>query len=244
MNMKFSVTKYKFSILSTILYAFFLILLVSLGFWQLGRADEKRIFLKKQQVANEKDVIELKSILDKSITEYRYRKIALTGVYDSQHQFLIDNQIVKGKPGYFVLTPFLIDETNETVLINRGWVPLNKDRRILPELAIALLQINLTGRINQFPAVGILLKGAEIPTAGWPSVVQVVNTQILSEKLGYSLLPFQIELDSTMADGYSREWKEIKIMPVEKHIAYAVQWFGLAITLTFLFIWFSRTVDE
>ncbi len=244
MQIKPSETSYKFSILSVILYAFFLILLVSLGFWQLGRANEKRSFLKKQQQAQTKDAVELESVLDNGLETYRYRQIALTGVYDSQHQFLLDNQILKGKVGYFVLTPFIIDKTNISVLINRGWLPLNKDRRVLPDIAISTLPQHLTGKLNQFPSVGILLKGAEIPTIDWPSVVQVVNTQVLSKKLAYSLLPFQIELDPAMSGGYSREWKEIKIMPPEQHIAYAVQWFGLAFTLTLLFLWISRTVDE
>jgi len=62
----------------------------------------------------------------------------------------------------------------------------------------------------------------------------------LSEKLGYALLPFQIELDKSMANGYKRDWKSRQLMPPEKHIAYAVQWFGLALTLTVLFIGFSR----
>ena len=244
MQIKPSETSYKFSILSVTLYAFFLILLVSLGFWQLGRADEKRSFLKKKQQAQTKEVVELESVLDNGLETYRYRQIALTGVYDSQHQFLLDNQMLKGKVGYFVLTPFIIDKTNNSVLVNRGWLPLNKDRRILPDIAISTLPQHLTGKLNQFPSVGILLKDAEIPTTDWPSVVQVVNTQVLSKKLAYSLLPFQIELDPTMAGGYSREWKEIKIMPPEQHIAYAVQWFGLAFTLTLLFLWISRTVDE
>jgi surfeit locus 1 family protein len=244
MKLIFAGARYKFSFLSFSLYAFFLILLVSLGFWQLGRADEKRLFLDKQKRAISKDSIELKSLPDSHANDYRYRKIKLSGVYDSEHQFLLDNQILNGKAGYFVLTPFKVDGSKQTVLINRGWIPLNKDRRILPILSINELNNYLIGRINKFPSVGLVLKNAEIPTDGWPSVVQVVNSTVLSNKIGYALFPFQIELDPDMNEGYLREWKQIKIMPVEKHIAYAVQWFGLAITLTLLFLWVSKTVDE
>ncbi|MCK5478893.1 MAG: SURF1 family protein, partial [Methylococcales bacterium] len=174
--------------------------------------------------------------------DLRYRKIELTGEYDEQHQFLIDNQIVNGQAGYFVMTPLKIDGVNKTVLVNRGWVALNKDRQILPKLSVTTLNTTLKGRINNFPVVGIRLAGAEIPTEGWPSVVQVVDINILSKKLSVSLLPFQIELNADMNNGYKREWKKSTIMPPEKHIAYAVQWFGLAITLTVLFIWFSIKV--
>lgn len=244
MKIDFVGTTYKFSISFFILYAFFMILLVSLGYWQLGRAEEKSVFLEKQRQSGVAEVLEAQALVANNAVDYRYRKVELTGYYDAQHQFLIDNQIVQGKAGYFIMTPFIVDGIKQAVLVNRGWLPLNSDRRILPDLSITTLKNHLTGRINHFPAVGLLLAGAEIPAKGWPSVVQVVDSQILSKKLAYPLLSFQIELDPEMQEGYLREWQEIKIMPVEKHMAYAVQWFGLAITLTLLFICFSRTVNE
>ena len=233
---------FKLSFISFLFYLMVVTLLISLGFWQLGRADEKKVFLEKQKISAEKDNIDIKSALTTIPEDLRYRKIELTGEYDEQHQFLIDNQIVNGQAGYFVMTPLKIDGVNKTVLVNRGWVALNKDRQILPKLSVTTLNTTLKGRINNFPVVGIRLAGAEIPTEGWPSVVQVVDINILSKKLSVSLLPFQIELNAEMNNGYKREWKKSTIMPPEKHIAYAVQWFGLAITLTVLFIWFSIKV--
>jgi len=230
---------FNFSLIPLLLYLALVTLLISLGFWQLGRADEKKIFMTKQQVSADKDVISLKSIVDADPESLRYRKIEISGLYDKEHQFLIDNQIVNGQAGYFVMTPLLVDGMKNAVLVNRGWVVLNKDRRVLPDVSISTLQVKLLGRVNNFPSVGFKLDGAEIPADGWPSVVQVVDTDILANRLGYSLFPFQVELDITMDDGYQREWRKSAVMPPEKHIAYAVQWFGLAITLTILFIWFG-----
>ena len=232
-------SSFNFSLIPLLLYLALVTLLISLGFWQLGRADEKKIFLTKQQVSADKDVISLKSIVDADPESLRYRKIEINGRYDKEHQFLIDNQIVNGQAGYFVMTPLLVDGMKNAVLVNRGWVVLNKDRRVLPDVSISTLQVKLLGRVNNFPSVGFKLDGAEIPADGWPSVVQVVDTDILANRLGYSLFPFQVELDITMDDGYQREWRKSAVMPPEKHIAYAVQWFGLAITLTILFIWFG-----
>ncbi len=238
---------YQFSIFSIVVYLFFLILLISLGFWQLGRADEKRALLAKEQQAGDEKVIKFLSINDAEDSEIsRYRQIELIGQYDTEHQFLIDNQIVDGQVGYFVLTPFKLEGNNRVVLVNRGWVALNKNRSILPDVSIAGKQkINLIGRTNHFPSVGIRLSGAEIPTDGWPSVVQVVDVNVLSMRLSYPLFPFQIELDANMSDGYKRNWKMTSsVMPPEKHIAYAVQWFVLAITLTLMFIGISRNKHE
>lgn len=245
MKIVISTMVFKFNIKILLLYLTLLTLLIYLGFWQLGRANEKTAFLEKQQLSLAKPVIKTVSAInvEVEVEDLRYRKVELSGEYDFEYQFLIDNQILNGQAGYFVMTPFKLDKyPDKAVLVNRGWLALNKDRRILPELSISTLSTKVLGRINNFPVVGIRLAGAEIPTETWPSVVQVIDNNVLSKKLGYSLLPFQIELDADSADGYSREWKKNTIIPPEKHIAYAVQWFGLAITLTILFIWISRHV--
>jgi surfeit locus 1 family protein len=89
------------------------------------------------------------------------------------------------------------------------------------------------------------LAGAEIPTKGWPSIVQVLNNQVLADKLGYKIFPFQIELDKALSEGYNREWQKTTIMLPEQHTAYAIQWFALAFTLTLLYLWYSyKKSDE
>lgn len=244
MKLVFAGTTYKLHTLSLALYAFFLFFLLGLGFWQLTRATEKSHFLEQQQQATSKDTMTLTTIMSDNAASHRYRRIKLNGVYDASHQFLLDNQILKGQVGYFVVTPFRVQGSHRAVLVNRGWLPLNKDRRILPDVSITVLKNHLAGRINQFPGTGIILTGANTPTAGWPSVVQLVDYQVLAKKLGYPLFPFQIELDADMDEGYLREWKAVKIMLPQQHIAYAFQWFALAITLTYLFIRVSRVSDE
>mgnify|MGYP000229220436 FL=1 len=238
MKLTIAKTEFQFSVFSISLYSVLIVLLVSLGFWQLDRSEQKQFFINQQLLSANKEVLRLTDTID--LNKSRYRTTEITGYFESSKQFLIDNQILNGRAGYFVMTPFKISGLEHSVLVNRGWVRLNKDRRVLPKIAIKESIRTIIGRINHFPVVGIRLEGAEIPTESWPSVVQVVDANVLSAKLGYSLFPFQVELDNTMSDGYSRHWKNKTIMPPEKHVAYAVQWFGLAITLTVLFFGFSR----
>jgi surfeit locus 1 family protein len=224
----------------TLAYLCLLPLLIALGIWQLGRSEEKRIFLDQQkQGLASTEIIQLSTALEDNVDALRYKKVQAAGHYDQAHQFLIDNQISAGKPGYFVLTPFVLQGETKAVLVNRGWVPLNQDRSVLPELQIRNEPTIVRGRINRFPGVGIKLAGAEIPSEGWPSVVQVVDNQVLEKKLAYSLFSFQIELDKDQPEGFKREWQTTAIMLPEQHTAYAFQWFALAFTLTLLFIWYS-----
>lgn len=229
----------KFKIIPTLVYLCLLPTLFALGLWQLDRSEQKRTLLNLQKQAVATDTLHLSELIENNPEKLRYRQVEATGRYDAAHQFLIDNQISGGKAGYFVLTPLILTGETKAVLVNRGWVPLNPDRSILPDLQINQVQATVTGRINDFPSVGIKLAGAEIPTASWPSVVQVVDSNVLAKKLGYSLFQFQVELAKELPDGFKREWHTATIMSPEKHMAYAIQWFALALTLTILFIWYS-----
>jgi surfeit locus 1 family protein len=228
-----------FTWLGVAVYLALMILLCNLGFWQISRSTQKTQLLEQQQAAAQADAVDLNRQAPEDSEAVRYQKVSGFGLYDANHQFLVDNQVLNGKPGYFVLTPFLLDGGKQAVLVNRGWVALGKDRSVIPDIGIKLPVQHIVGRINHFPAVGIRLKGAEIPTDNWPATVQVVDSQVLSAKIGYELYDFQIELDAEQPEGYQRQWKITTIISPEKHIAYAVQWFGLALTLTVLFFWKS-----
>lgn len=230
----------KFQLVPSLVYLSLLTLLLGLGNWQLGRSDEKKQFLALQeQGLMLSDVITLTGRSEDNVETLRFKKTQVIGHYDQAHQFLIDNQISAGKVGYFVLTPLVLEGEAKAVLVNRGWIPLNQDRSVLPVLELSSKLITVTGRINSFPSVGIKLAGAEKPTDTWPSVIQVVDSQVLAKHLAYPLFNFQIELDKNLFGGFKREWQTTTIMMPEQHTAYAVQWFALAFTLTLLFIWYT-----
>lgn len=230
----------KLKFIPTLSYLCLLSLLLTLGMWQLNRSEQKQAFLNAQEQRAAAEVLHLSAALKgENMSDLRYRQVEMAGHYDAAHQVLVDNQVNSGKVGYFVLTPFILNEGNEAVLVNRGWIPQGQDRAVRPDLQIIKTEATISGRINNFPSVGIKLAGAEIPTEGWPAIVQVVDSNVLAKKLGYPLFQFQVELAKDLPDGYKRDWLTSTVMPPEQHVAYAMQWFALALTLTILFIWYS-----
>ena len=227
-------------ILPLIVFACLLALLLRLGFWQLNRADEKQEFLANQQEKMHRQALPIGKLLADN-NDLRYRRTVLEGHYDVRHQFLIDNQIQAGKVGYFVLTPFILDTEQKVVLVNRGWVLMNKDRSLLPDVTFTppTGKLTIAGVLNHFPEVGLVLEGADEPGKGWPSVVQIINRQKITEKLQRPLFDFQLQLAAEQEYGYVREWQIHTRIPPEKHRAYAFQWFALAATLTLLILWIS-----
>ena len=143
-----------------IAYLCLLPILLSLGVWQLNRAEEKRVLISLKEQQQSTETLVLSATLLDTAEALLYKPIQAIGHYDTNHQYLLDNQVSNGRAGYFVLTPFLLKNENKAVLVNRGWLPLGKSRADLPDVSVATKEITITGRINRFPSVGLKLAGA------------------------------------------------------------------------------------
>ena len=58
----------------------------------------------------------------------------------------------------------------------------------------------------------------------------------LEQRLGYPLQPLVLLLDKDDAFGFIRDWKAVYGVTPDKHRAYAVQWFTLALVLLLIYL--------
>ncbi len=204
----------------------------SLGIWQLGRAEEKRALFAAYALGAGGTTID--GLGGADATEQRYQLVRLQGHYDAGHQVLLDNISHAGQSGYQVLTPFIT--AGGSVLVNRGWAPASGDRRRLPDVGVSDQPRLLTGRIDRLPRPALRLAADTVVSASpWPRRLLFPTVEEISAQTGYALRDFQLLLNPDEADGFVREWKPALMEP-EKHIGYAIQWFGLAATVVFIFI--------
>ncbi len=243
MNINMGRSRYQFNRLGLLVYLLLMLLLINLGLWQLNRSEEKRQFIQDQKNRIQLAPIQNEQALQNEIQAIRYRKVILQGHFDTQHQILMNNQIKNGTVGYLVLTPFFPQSIDKALLVNRGWIANHELDSVLADQSLKMPQ-TIVARLNDFPSVGLKLAGADVPQGDWPVQVQVINTSLLAEKLGYSLYPFQLELAPEMSGGYLRNWDISVSVTPEKHKAYAVQWFALALTLTLLMLMVSKKKDD
>ncbi len=207
-------------------------LLVSLGFWQLDRAEQKRALLAEYRAETAAAPLRL----DPARTSYEgmdYRVVTASGHFDGDHQFLLDNRTHNGHVGYQVLTPFVLNAEGTTVLVNRGWVPLGNSREVLPDPPVPAGEQRVIARIK-LPADKVFMLSDEAPRDGWPWRVQAVQLDLFAAELGRSLMPLVLLLESDVGDGLVRDWKPLTFGP-ERNTGYAVQWFGLALTLLIIY---------
>jgi surfeit locus 1 family protein len=219
-------------------------ILISLGVWQLERADEKRGIEARVQQAQFKKPLELSSFTTKGneLLAEVYRPAKALGQYDSKHQFLYDNRTHNGRPGYHVLTPFVLEGQKQVaVLVNRGWIPYNGHRDNIQSITVESAELALQGVIKS-PSRSITLND-EVMTNEYPQTIQFISLKDMGEKLGYAFFPIVIELDKSAKDGFVREWQPF-YGSIAKHNGYAMQWFAMAFVLLILFLKLSTTKKD
>ncbi len=211
-----------------------LLLFLALGNWQLDRAHEKQLLLDKAKAASTGEPIALP--LDRTdYTVLRYAPVEVSGRYDTDRQFLLDNEVRNGEVGYSVLTPLKIRGSDKAVLVDRGWVRQGLTRQLLPDVKFEQSEDLVRGTVYVAFGKGFHLGGADDGEIVWPRVIQFVDFDVLARRLGYDLLPLVIRLSPEAPDGYLRQWKTVNMGP-ERHLGYAVQWFALATAMAVIFL--------
>jgi surfeit locus 1 family protein len=209
-------------LLTTVITVALLVLLVSLGMWQAGRARAKDRIAEAHAIAGAApalDLGDLSTTAMETTTEMGalvHRAALAEGRYDKAHQFLLDNQVHRGVAGYHVLTPM--------------W--LSGDKRVPTPVARQVT----SGVLAATPASGILLGEAGYGTGTWPRVVQRVELGSIAADLDAQIVPLLLLLDPQAPAGFERDWRPVRGVTAERHRAYAFQWFALACALLVIYV--------
>jgi surfeit locus 1 family protein len=208
--------------------------LISLGRWQLQRADEKHALYDAFAQGTDGGIRTLESATPMLP---RYQHVRATGHYDPTRQVLIDNMSnAQDQAGYYVITPFEL-ASGGWVLVNRGWVPLGASRADKPSISVPSNVREIQGRTDNLPRAGIQM-GDRVPleppypvVANFPTRAEIGT--LLHESDWTRAAPVVL-LDAAEPDGYLREWQPPGFPPM-RHVAYAVQWFALAGALAVIY---------
>ncbi len=213
------------SIIITATFAF----LVSLGFWQLERADDKRSIEDSIKQANTGSVELIKK--EEGLQSKEYYEVRLQGKYLSDKQFIYDNQIVDQVSGYYVLTPYALEGQSKAILINRGFIPWNGRRDKLADIVIGQETREIKVQISK-PIKRMELKPSEVGIQ-FPALIQSIDLQDMADRATVDFSSVIGLLDASASNGFIRKW-EPYTGSIEKHIGYAVQWFLMALVLAII----------
>lgn len=203
----------------------------ALGLWQLGRAEHKRAMLAQVQ-----HTLKVRQPLPLSAATQSTRASAFdwadgTGHFADGPAVLLDNQVRDGQPGVRVYRPFVPADGGRALLVELGWQPLGGDRT-LPEVAPLPGSRRIAGLLAPPPAPG-LIRAAAAAQADGDLLVVALQPAALADPLKLeSLAPRVLKLDPALPFGYRRDLDVLpNTLPPERHLGYAVQWFGLALAV-------------
>ncbi|MBI3898074.1 MAG: SURF1 family protein [Gammaproteobacteria bacterium] len=202
--------------------------------WQLQRADEKRTL----QAEYDRRAVQAPMVVSSTVqpaAALQFSRIEARGFYESDYQLLLDNRIHQGMPGYHVITPLRIDNSDTRVLVNRGWVPLGDDRATLPVIDPPAGPVTVSG-IATVPHDGLALGAPPPLTRARPTVWPQFDLARYARSVPFPVQPVVILLDPrSPAGGYVRAWARLDA-GIAVHLGYAVQWFALASTVLVVYV--------
>ncbi|MFT4249349.1 MAG: SURF1 family protein [Pseudomonas sp.] len=208
-------------------------LLLAAGFAGLGRWQWQRMHAKQQLLDAAAHVREHGVALPQALA----RPVPLAWVSGSgrflPQRILLDNQTHAGRAGVRVYQPFEVQGASRVVLVDLGWLPLPPDRW-LPSIAPVAGTAEVRGLLAPPPSAGIALGPAMVPVGPEGTWLATrIDPAAIAQALGQRDISSQVlRLDPALALGYARDLELLpNTLPPTRHLAYAVQWFGLALAV-------------
>lgn len=206
---------------------------IALGFWQLGRAQQKTELLAQREAASRQAPIHLGTELV-GPTAVEGRRVEARGHFDARGMVLLDNRVRSGQVGYEVVVPLRLDDGTTHVLVDRGWVKGTGDRTRLPAVTTPEGEVHIVG-IAVVPGLRVFeLSDEQIQGRVW----QNLTIERYRSHMGYAIQPIMIEQTNDTEDGLMRVWPT-PTRDIAMHRSYALQWFSLAVLIAVAYFWFA-----
>lgn len=208
---------------------------VRLGFWQLGRLEDRRARNAAWRTALEQPPVVLDAkgwrLVEADPAAFVNRRVRVAGTFDPTGEVVLRGRAHGGRPGVHLVTPLRVDGAAGVVLVNRGWVPSPDGARVDPRPLAEPGPRVVEGVLQQIPVTDDA--GAPAPAGEGAQRVLTFRRLDLATLRGRSerpLLPLYVQqlpgADSVRAAPPVRV--AVPALGEGNHLSYAVQWFGFA----------------
>jgi len=228
-------------ILTHVGVAVLVFLMLSLGFWQLRRLDEKKAFNEVLRTHTATPIQTLEQAVpatwNQSTSEWL--RVRITGTYDATKAVTIINRSQDGSAGFDSVVPFT-STNNRTILINRGFVPL-----AMAVPAVPAGQLEIAGYLRASQSRSAL--GPIDSTAVGNTEFQRFDVPLISTYVGGTVEPMFVQLIKESPAPSSQWPAKVALPPLDNgpHLSYALQWFFFSlVALTAWVIVVRRKVVE
>lgn len=209
-----------------------------LGMWQLDRAAQKTTLQQAHDHLGKLPPLDGAALARdaSAVAVQASRKAAVDGVWQPEETVYLDNRVMAGRTGFYVVTPLRLDD-GHAVLVQRGWLPRNQaDRTQIAPYRTPVGRVRVEGHIA--PTLSRLY---ELGHAASGAIRQNLDLAEHALQTRLALLPLVIVQDddaSQAGDGLLRQWPQ-PASDVSKNYGYAFQWFSLSLLAATLYVWFQ-----
>ena len=202
---------------------FIILVLFSLGFWQLYRLNWKLNLINEIKNSLENDPVELSKTNKKN-----YLRIKTSGKIDFDRQIYLYNLNESGKPGFEVINPIVID--NQNYLINRGWIKFEQKNK--PQIN-TFNQENIIGTLKLQSKASSFKPENDLKKNYWFTL----NREDIFSFTGKRFSNYIIYLNG---DYETPKPKVITSNISNNHKKYAITWFSMAISILLIYLYFRK----
>ncbi len=205
--------------------------LVWLGVWQLQRLEWKEALIARVASHMTQPTLSLDEALRMDVDTVQYRKVALTGHFNTSKEVFVFTMRPGGGPVYHLLTPFLTED-GRTLMVDRGEIP--GDMRTLGRVPpVGPQQVVGVWRVPDAP--NFFTGKPDLQRRVW----YARDLKSIAAWAGVTLAaPVVIEADATPNPGGWPLGGQTVVSFTNNHLSYAVTWFGLAAGLIGVYLAF------
>lgn len=200
------------------------VLMISLGFWQLRRLDERQAFNATVEARVDLPATPLDDVLGdgdgvSDLDALEWRSVTARGEYLADEQLVVVNRSQAGQAGDIVVTPLRLDD-GRVLLVERGFVPIGTEAGPPPTGPV-----QVEGRLR--PSEVRRRGGLSDPASGDLDQVQRLDIARVAPQLPGDVVGAYIELTgSTPAEaGPFPRALDPPELTEGSHLSYAGQWF-------------------
>lgn len=225
--------RFRFRFVPFVVATMLVVLGIALAQWQTRRGDEKMALQAKLEQRRAQPMIDLTGPIS-SPDAIEYRRVQVKGQFLPNWPIYLDNRPHNGIAGFYLLMPFKIAASNLHVLIARGWFPRNPaDRTSMPNVPTPTGVIEIEGVARRDIGHVMQLGALDAPKPG--TIVQNLDIAEFAASSGLSMQPVLVEQSNASNDGLIRDWPH-PATGVERHRAYAFQWYALSLMAFIFFV--------
>lgn len=228
MSKTLKIGKCQVQLLALLLTILAFVILLSLGFWQIVRLQEKELFLSSMKNNLNNPPIDIKTLsADKLYAKVKMNGHFLTG--KNLHLYGRKSMSTE-KNGYYLISPFQTDD-NKIILVVLGWFA-GKHKKDIDNIVDDSTEI--TGVILLGEKTKLFVLDNDVKNNVWFTL----DLTQASDILGLTLESFYL-----IMEGNNNQSEIVKSLSINNllnvrndHLEYAITWFTLAISLAIMFV--------